>query len=113
MTKRGQGTNNAPNPGAMNANDPDFSAISGPRFLGGKRSARDASFNLMIVEKQILAPADQDELIAHLEQCLGVFTRQNGLLSASELQLKTLLTTARYQLEQYKRNVSQHPFPGV
>jgi hypothetical protein len=67
----------------------------------------------MIIEKQILAAADRDELIVHLDQCLDVFARQKGLLSASELQLKTLFTTARYQLERYKRDASQHPFPGV
>lgn len=67
----------------------------------------------MVIEKHVLAMADRDELIAYLDQCLGVFARQNGLLSVSELQLKTLLTMARYQLEQFKRDASQHPFPSV
>jgi hypothetical protein len=68
--------------------------------LGGKLCAeynrRDAD---MLDEKQTLTPTDREEILAHLDRCLSIFTRKDGLLTAVELQLKTMLSTVRRQLD--------------
>lgn len=52
----------------------------------------------MLTEKQTLTKAEREELVAHLEQCLAVFTRKGAMLTVAELQLKAMLWTVYRQL---------------
>lgn len=64
----------------------------------------------MITEKQTLSVADRDEIIAHVEHSLSVFARKDRLLTATELQLKAMLTTVLHQLASANREASRPPF---
>ncbi|HEX2861102.1 MAG TPA: hypothetical protein VHN79_05665 [Lacunisphaera sp.] len=65
-----------------------------------------------MTEKLTLTPADRDLIASYLDECLGVFDYQKGLLSAGELQIKTMLTTARHQLDQYQREIQTQTGSG-
>jgi hypothetical protein len=64
----------------------------------------------MITEKQTLSAADRDEIVSHVEQCLSVFLRKDRLLTATELQLKAMLSTVLHQLNAGNRDQSKPPF---
>lgn len=50
--------------------------------------------------KRTLTTADLEEITVHLDHCLEVFSRQEVLLTAAELQLKAMLTTVSRELKQ-------------
>jgi hypothetical protein len=68
----------------------------------------------MLDEKQTLTPTDREEILTHLDRCLSIFTRKDGMLTAVELQLKTMLSTVRRQLDARTQVGSrQHGFSDI
>lgn len=59
---------------------------------------------------RILTPEECEKIIAHLEECIAMFERKQGLLNSAELRAKSLLAVMRNEIYRHAKSGTVVPF---